>query len=314
MIVKIFKPAATFSGVRYNTRKVDGNRGQLMKVANFGPLQAFGHLKPHDYINYLSSLAALNKNVRLPQFHAVISAKGKSYDKDTLTGIATSWLKEMGYGDQPYLIVFHHDTDNNHVHMVSSRVDRQGDKITSAFEGKRAQAAMSNILGYDYGMQYSFSTKAQFFMILESCGFPGRDPDESRLKARIDGYVPNRKRAEELKCLLTDYKNVPEFRDELKARFGLDLIFHSTEGKKPYGYSIIDHREKIVFKGSEVLPLRELLSDGVKISAVETAPAEKKTGPVADFIGQVAIAYDVDDAKVHGLRRSRRKKNSSFKR
>jgi len=53
MIVKILTSSASFNGVSYNTNKVDRNKGELMKVANFGPLQGLGTLRPQDYINYL---------------------------------------------------------------------------------------------------------------------------------------------------------------------------------------------------------------------------------------------------------------------
>jgi hypothetical protein len=52
MIVKILSSSATFNGVSYNTNKVDRNKGELMKVANFGPLQGLSTLRPQDYINY----------------------------------------------------------------------------------------------------------------------------------------------------------------------------------------------------------------------------------------------------------------------
>src|SRR5476649_2786039 len=149
MIVKILPAKPTFSGVNYNTNKVDRNKGELMKVANFGPLQGLGKLRPQDYVNYLKMVSAQNKNISKPQFHAVISAKGKSYDKHALTKIAVAWLKEMGYSSQPYLIVYHKDTDNNHVHMVSTRVDRDGIKIPSDFEHRRAVKNINKVLGYD---------------------------------------------------------------------------------------------------------------------------------------------------------------------
>jgi hypothetical protein len=309
MFVKIFKPKASFGGIKYNTRKVDGNKGQLMKVANFGPLQAFGQLKPHDYINYLSALAAQNKNVKLPQFHAVVSAKGKSYDKTSLTGIAEAWLKEMGYGNQPYLIVFHHDTDNNHVHLVSSRVERNGEKISSAFEGVNAQKAMKKVLGYDVAMKYKFSTRAQFFMVLESFGFPGKDPDEKLLQKKMEAFVPDRKRASEIRNIMLQCRSDTGYRNHLKNNLGIELIFHAADGKKPYGYSIIDHQDQQVFKGSEVLPLKELLFTGEMPLNNESFPAEERTASPADYIGPVSIADDVDDQQIHGMRRRRQKKS-----
>ena len=311
MIVKIFDPIATFSGISYNTRKMDRDKGELMKTANFGPLMAFGHLKPQDYINYLSALSALNKNVKLPQFHAVISAKGKAYDKTVLTRIAESWLKEMGYGDQPYLIVYHKDTGNNHVHMVSIRVTRDGKKISSAFEYVRAQKSIGKVLGYDAAMQYRFSTRAQFFMILESLNYPGIDPDEDKIKEKISRHVPDRQRATVIANLLRQHKQVPALTDLMKGRFRIDLLFHSAEGKKPYGYSIIDHDTRQVFKGSEVLPLKELLNTAPDVFGTGSSAAHRADDFVPEpslHIQPVSIADDVDDQQIHGMRRRRQRK------
>ncbi|RFZ91091.1 hypothetical protein D0C36_19300 [Mucilaginibacter conchicola] len=314
MIVKILAPSANFTGVSYNTRKIDRNKGELMKTRNFGPMQSLGHLKPQDYINYLTALSSLNRNVRLPQFHTVISGKGRSYDKNELTAIAESWLKEMGYGDQPYLIVYHKDTGNNHVHLVSCRVGFDGKKISSAYEHVRAQRNMSKVLGYELAMQYEFSTPAQFLMILESKGFLGSDPDEKQVLKKAGKYHPDKPHAARIASLLMKYRHRHDLIGIMKNYYDIDLLFHAAEGKKPYGYSIIDHQHKIVFKGSEVLPLKELTMGYDHFFT--TAPVESRqaeTGFSELFepqisIGPVSIADDVDDQQIHGMRRRRQKK------
>src|SRR5690606_29651000 len=121
MIVRILKKSETFKGVRYNTSKVEKNKGELMKVQNFGALQALNLLRPQDYRNYLEAISARNSRIKYPQFHVVISAKGRSHSKEELTITAEQWLKGMGYGEQPYLLIFHKDTSNNHIHIVSTR-------------------------------------------------------------------------------------------------------------------------------------------------------------------------------------------------
>jgi hypothetical protein len=281
MIVKIFPASASFSGVSYNTNKMEQNKGELMKVANFGPLQGLGTLRPEDYVNYLEMLSARNKNVKEPQFHATISAKGKSHDKNELTCIAMAWLDKMGYAEQPYLIVFHKDTGNNHVHLVTTRINRQGKKISSAFEHNRAIQNLNQVLGLnetetaklDLGkaLGYRFGTKAQFLMILESQGYHlkevggnltlikfGREQAQVPLVTVLEEakqYQPDTARRNQLKALF--YRHPEAY---LKDKLGIQLLFHGKPGKAPYGYSVIDHATKTVWKGGDIMALAELLA------------------------------------------------------
>jgi hypothetical protein len=308
MIVKILSSSATFSGVRYNTNKVDSGKGELMKVAGFGALNALGELKPEDYKNHLKAVSAVNKRVSHPQFHTVISTKGRMHDKYALTEIATEWLKKMGYGDQPYLIVFHSDTENNHVHIVTTRIDRQGKKISSAFEKVRGSQHLNNILGLDEkhsakqdiekALSYSFSTQPQFRMILESQGYHLREVNGkleimkfgiqqgevslAAIEQRMAKH-DHRQRIKQLKAIFHKYAAqfdttlVPnaialpgayakiakgftsEFTASLKEKLGVELIYHASGDKPPYGYTIIDHATKMVIKGGEVMALKDLL-------------------------------------------------------
>lgn len=312
MIAKILKSVAGFPGVSYNTNKVDKNKGELLKVANFGPLQALTNLRPQDYINYLQMISALNSRVTKPQFHAVLSAKGKSYDKNILCMVAEKWLQEMGYGDQPYLVVFHKDTENNHVHVVTTRVDREGGKIDSAFEKIRAVKSLDKALGYSLAMDYTFSTKAQFYTVLEAAGFYGRDFSEQKLLEKIDKYRPDTARASTLKQLFESVKQLPDFTGLLHRDHGVELVFHSAEDKAPYGYTIIDHESKHVFKGSEVMPLKQLLSNGLPVFN-QAAEAGEHSKLVSDhvYVGPVRISDDIDDEAIHGRNRRRKKTTRS---
>jgi hypothetical protein len=317
------KPSRSFAGVKYNTNKVDRNTGELMLIANFGATQALNNPRPQDLVNYLLMVSAQNKAIKNTQFHAVISASGRNYNKQELTKAAVMWLKEMKYGDQPYLIVFHKDTDNNHVHMVSSRVGKDGKQIDRDYEQVRAVRNINKVLGYDFAMQYRFSTKAQFYLILENQGFLGRDYlNEEKLLKRINSYKPDKTRITELKELFIAHKGSFEFIRLMKLQYGLDLVFHSSEGKAPYGYTVIDHATKQVFKGSEILNLKYLLDEHINFEPAHHPPvielhdylsadaityyAEYSPEPV--YIGPVMISDDVDDQQVLGMKRRRQKK------
>lgn len=152
MIVKLMKPAgANFPGVDYNDKKIDKGKGELTLMKNF-PSLINENSNKQQVRDYLKAISKSNK-VQKPQFHAVISTKFQEHSKEELTRISADFMAQMGYGQQPYIAVFHKDTENNHIHIVSTRVDKQtGKKIDDSYEKLKAQKALAQVMEKRYGI------------------------------------------------------------------------------------------------------------------------------------------------------------------
>ena len=295
MIVKILSSAKNFAGISYSERKNEAGASELLCARNFEGLSFQTDRSRADYINYMKAISALNSRVKNRQFHAVISVKGKSASVDKLMHIGEHFLEKMGYGKNPYLIYHHGDTDNTHIHLVSTRVDKNGNKVDDRFEKLRSQKVMHEILSRDplyeadtalaSALSYNFSTGAQFKLLLELQGFKltekGRQPstnqtqwslikygvvqrriDPEDVQKRMATYRAEDQRAAQLKAIFLKYAmglSEEQWAKLMKEKFGLDLVFHRKEDKdKPYGYTVVDHPQKNVWKGSQLLSLTEL--------------------------------------------------------
>lgn len=385
MIVKILSSAKNFNGVWYNMDKMKEDKGELVKAVNFGALQALTDLRPSDYINYLELQTSASKRIKNPQFHVAISTKGRDHSKEELTVIAEKWLKGMGYENQPYLLVFHKDTNNNHIHIVSTRVGRDGKKIKDSFEKLRSYEVLNQIMANDQNLavekaiqkalRYNFSTRAQFMMLLEYQGYnltlaEGRyqlakfgkiqgEVDMDRVDDKIKDFHKDLDRLSQIRAIIHRYKKDfdPSIRslssqkstgkhattgydsdlaNMLKSKFGIQIQFHGKLGKLPYGYTIIDHAHKSIYKGGDLMPLSEFIS-AQSSSKIEKDP--RLDNPIPDQIlskndaginevgkkalgdlyipetinipstgFQLDIRDDVDDEAIHGRNRRRKKK------
>jgi len=387
MIVKILQKSVSFKAVRYNTDKVDRDKGELLLVENFGILQGIENLRPQDYINYLEALSSRNSRIKYPQFHVAISTKGRSHSKSELATIAQQWMEGMGYGKQPYLLIFHKDTNNNHIHIVSSRVGRDGKKIADAYEKIRAYRILNQILGMNESntlthdlqnaLTYSFTTRKQFALLLEIKGYSlsevdpvfkiskdGSMLDEIDL-SKVDTAIAERKnnivRIAQIRAMI--YRHLDKYDNKLQLidgiycsplssilheKFGLQIFFHGKDGKEPYGYTLIDHTAKSVFKGGEIMPLHEFISQRIQskegmrdedlkkserivstlvinqpADSINAATLLNSSGSSLTVIqenliqmpaSEINISDDVDDEAVHGRRRRGKQKSGSITR
>ena len=292
MIATILPSSSNFHAVEYNELKVSQGKAELLVMENFGYLSELGNCPPKEITDYLVQYSSRNERIRKAQFHLAISCKGSEYSLDELVGIAKQYLLEMGYGrpGQPLLIYGHHDTDNNHVHVITSRVDPDGKKINHHHERIRSQEVINRIMGVNEEqrmsdavtetLQYNFESVRQFQAILESMGYECFKGDgeiilkrngvvQEKINQRIiedkcqkDPQHDN-KRLMQLRAIFKRYRDLSsdkkELQDTMKAKFGISLLYLGRKDS-PYGYMIVDHHHKSVYKGSEVLKLKELLN------------------------------------------------------
>lgn len=306
LVFKIMKPGASFHGVDYNERKQDKGQANLIHIQNFGHLQdGRTQLLRQDMKKYLSYYSQRNVRTKSPQFHAILSCKGQSLSSDQLKDHAIQLMKQMGYGDNPLLIYAHTDTENNHIHIISSRIDPNGKKIPDAYEGLKANRLLSTMLKLDTqhdckqalkeALAFRFSSVAQFLLLMERKGYDCRQQQSkisfykhgtkqgniplSIVKDKTEAYQITPGEISRIQALIKKFKGIHDHNLEISGnvyplkskqlasplttflhqRFGLEFVFFTgKKHDKPYGYAIIDHIHKTLYKGGDVINLSQL--------------------------------------------------------
>jgi len=302
MIVKIMASAGgSFPGVKYNDRKIDGGKGELMSMKNF-PSYVSEKSSMEDVKEYLA-LVSKSEKVKKPQFHAAISTKFREHTKEELAIIANSFMNEMGYGAQPFIVVFHNDTENNHVHIVSSRVDEaSGKKIDDSFERLKSQKAIGKVMEQLYGistesqiqklLNYRCSSFKQLELVLEKSGFSVLQNTEGENSVDILKNGVKEKSLSKNQIVLNPVKNDPRSR-QIKA------IMSKYKGL----YSNIVFKVKDTREKESVLPIEYNRNDGqMKIEFESELQNKLKEKFGIDVVfhhkdGQKPFGYTVIDHK-----------------
>ena len=296
MIITILPSSANFHAIAYNEMKVEKGVATLLETQNILGLRQEAYT-PEKLRQYFLDYSSRNTHIQNAQFHVAVSCKGNEYTHQQLLDIAHRYLKEMGYAEegQPLLIYAHHDTPNNHIHIVTSRVAPDGHKIDHTheklrsreitlkimeeFEGRRQEPEVSDII--KEALSYRYTSKAQFCAIMESLGYECKDDEEKPMvhlyrngeelgtiqvqlimQHALKENKPDDKRRRQLRAILQKYRNLSANKEELaavmKKKFGISLVFVG-KADTPYGYIVVDHKNKTVFKGGEFLSIKELL-------------------------------------------------------
>ena len=252
MIVKILnKSSKDFSAVKYNDDKINKGTGELMKMKNFSnnisPSSSQAEVK-----DYLKSFK--NDNIKNKQFHCTLSTEKREHSKEILAEMAERFMDKMGYGKQPYVVVFHNDTDNNHIHIVSTRVNVEDlSRIDRDFERYRSQTAMSEILKEMYGVDnekkinnlliYNYSNLAQLEKLISNAGYQTNIKDNS-LNIFHNGLP--------IKSVNLDDIKYNEVRDEKREKQLYSILNRFKNTYSNNVFQVVDQKNKSVTYQSEL--------------------------------------------------------------
>ncbi|MFK5973201.1 MAG: relaxase/mobilization nuclease domain-containing protein, partial [Flavobacteriaceae bacterium] len=93
--------------------------------------------------------------------HATINLPREEHLNDrNFFELSINYMKHMGYDEQPFVVVRHHDTKHEHVHIVSTTIKEDGSIINLSNDFRRNIATQKH-LEKQYGLSPSPETKAQ---------------------------------------------------------------------------------------------------------------------------------------------------------
>lgn len=138
MIAKIGRSANLYSALAYNNLKVERENGKILFVNKIIET-VNGQYSVGQLAQSFASYLLANRNTEKYTLHISLNPDPKDIVSDDLyREIATQYMHELGYGDQPFLVFKHTDIDRSHVHIVSVCVDENGKKISDKFEKMRS--------------------------------------------------------------------------------------------------------------------------------------------------------------------------------
>lgn len=151
MIAKISSTENLGGALGYNFKKVQQNEAAVLCVNELR--KGFDGTFQMDKV-----LADMQKAIpeqcrtKKTVFHCSLNPHpDEKLSDERLTQIAKEYMEALGYGNQPYIVFKHNDIAREHIHIVSLRVDIDGNKINDKFEGRRSKK-ITNALEKKYNL------------------------------------------------------------------------------------------------------------------------------------------------------------------
>ena len=142
MVIRMHSGDTTFGPLTYNFDKVNEGVADVLSIDN-----CFLARNKSDVDRVFNEFLDLNTKVRKPVFTVSINPSDEDLEHltdDELLQIARDYMHQMGYGRQPAVIFKHRDIERTHLHIVSIRVDRNGNKIDDKFDKTKSSKIPSS--------------------------------------------------------------------------------------------------------------------------------------------------------------------------
>ena len=235
MIVSKHKPVSGggFPAVHYNEDKIVDGVAELMAMVNVSDtlrmtvetLHKFGLSANAEITRYLKDKSETFGNSRTTRFqlHLSASAKGKAMSPQELTDYAQEFMNGIGFGSQPYFVYSHHDTDNNHIHIVTTRIQPNGKPIPDHQDYRIINDCVNRLLSADINKEineifsFDFQTEGQFANIARAYGYKVDKVNDKYHFFKGGAEVGTIPTAEILDCISADSQQRNNSATQLKA-------------------------------------------------------------------------------------------------
>jgi hypothetical protein len=284
MVAKVISGKTIAGVLRYNEKKVEKGHAVLLTAEKFG---CDGNdLSYSEKLARFRLLTRLRPKVKTNAVHISLNFdKEDMLHKDKLLRITETYMKGIGFGDQPYMVYQHFDAAHPHIHIVTTNVTEEGERIDMHNIGKTKSEPARKMIEQDFGLIPAESKKKKEEYVLQKVNLEKVKYGEVETKAAISNIVRE---------VVRSYKftNLPAL-DAILRQFGI-----TADGGKPgsrlydkHGlvYSLLNEdggRIGVPVKASDIYskPTKATLEKKYTLSAIMRQPYEQRVKGAIDNV------------------------------
>jgi len=232
MVAKIVEGKSIRGILHYNEDKVEKGEAKVLMASGFAT--DIERLNFHQKLYRFEVLHQLSPRIRCNAVHITLNFHPDDrLDVEKMQQITSEYLEKIGFGEQPFIAYEHLDAAHPHIHIATTRIQRDGRPIFTNKIGWRLSEPARKELEEKFGL-----IKAQ-----------GRKPENvPYLRAAQYGGAPTKKQLENITgAVMRDYaySSFAEYRAVL-AQFNVHVDRGSVDSvmfeKKGLVYSIADDK------------------------------------------------------------------------
>jgi hypothetical protein len=151
MVAKIKSGKSLIGALNYNENKVKQGKATLIGAVKY--LKDKENLSFNDKLFRLTDLAALNQWAKTNAVHISLNfPNGELLPDEKLNEIAKDYLVGVGFQTQPYLVYRHEDAGHPHIHIVTTNIKRDGERINLHYLGQNESEKTRKAIEIKYGL------------------------------------------------------------------------------------------------------------------------------------------------------------------
>lgn len=151
MVAKIESGKSIRGILHYNEDKVELGEATLILASGFaGDIEKMNLVQKLKRFEHLTILnAAVKTNALHISLNFDVSDK---LDSQKLQQIAADYMERIGFGDQPFLVYRHYDANHPHIHIATTNIQRNGERIDIHGIGYKLSEPARKELEKKYGL------------------------------------------------------------------------------------------------------------------------------------------------------------------
>ena len=132
--------------ISYNIAKIEEGKGEYL-------YDNFGEMDIHKLYNEMKEVGQMNNRVDKKYFEVSLNlVPGEPIDNDKFLKIAQDYMDRMGCGDCCYAVIRHSDREHQHLHILSTTIDYEGNHISNSQNFRKSQT-ISRDLEIQYNLE-----------------------------------------------------------------------------------------------------------------------------------------------------------------